>query len=230
MLDGAAVAGDPFEPELAAAAAGDRPSQQAMDAVDELLELDLVAPTERAPALPLPPPARAARRLRGDARRLAARRARAVRGGARRARRHGAGARAHHVERSAREGDVAAVAVLREAGEAAARLRAGERGALVRRRAAPAPAVRAGGASASSCCCARASALAATGRFAESHDALLESLALVPERRARAADQADADVRRASSTSSAATSEAHARLASGARRACPTPARPRRSR
>ena len=31
-------------------------------------------------------------------------------------------ARAHHVERSARQGDVAAVAILREAGEATARL------------------------------------------------------------------------------------------------------------
>ena len=44
VLDGASVAGDPFEPELAAAAA-DVSEQQAIDAIDELLERDLVRPT-----------------------------------------------------------------------------------------------------------------------------------------------------------------------------------------
>ena len=92
-----------------------------MDAVDELLQLDLVRDDRRAPALPLPPSARPARGLRGDAAgwRLGAHErcaeALAARGAP-------AAARAHHVERSAREGDVDAVAVLREAGEEAVRL------------------------------------------------------------------------------------------------------------
>jgi predicted ATPase len=41
VLEGAAVAGDPFEPELAAAAAATSDGA-AMDAVDELLRLDLI--------------------------------------------------------------------------------------------------------------------------------------------------------------------------------------------
>src|SRR3954447_24271285 len=41
VLEGASVAGDPFEPELAAAAS-DVSEQQAMEAVDELLDADLV--------------------------------------------------------------------------------------------------------------------------------------------------------------------------------------------
>ena len=45
VLEGAAVAGDPFEPELAAAAAG-CPETAAVDALDELLRRDLVRPTD----------------------------------------------------------------------------------------------------------------------------------------------------------------------------------------
>src|SRR5262249_52734505 len=45
VLKGAAVAGDPFEPELAAAAAATSEAA-AMDAVDELLQLDLIHPTD----------------------------------------------------------------------------------------------------------------------------------------------------------------------------------------
>ena len=41
MLEGAAVAGDPFEPELAAAATA-MSEAAAMDAIDESLRLDLV--------------------------------------------------------------------------------------------------------------------------------------------------------------------------------------------
>ena len=44
LLEGAAVAGDPFEPELAAAAAACRAGR--VDALDELLRLDLVRPTD----------------------------------------------------------------------------------------------------------------------------------------------------------------------------------------
>ncbi|HET7929225.1 MAG TPA: AAA family ATPase, partial [Actinomycetota bacterium] len=45
VLEGAAVAGDPFEPELAAVASGTSEAS-AMDAVDELLRLDLIRPTD----------------------------------------------------------------------------------------------------------------------------------------------------------------------------------------
>src|SRR6266536_4005719 len=167
VLEGAAVAGDPFEPELAAAAAA-MPEAAAIDAVDELLQLDLVRPTD------------VPRRFRF--RHPLVRRAiyEATRGGWRlgahercaealAARGATAAARAHHVERSAREGDLAAVAVLREAGETAARL-------------APASAARwfadalrllpqtAPAQERVELLVARAGALAATGQFADSRE------------------------------------------------------------
>src|SRR5207248_6139301 len=90
-----------------------------------------------------------------------------------------AAARAHHLQRSAREGDADAIAVLREAGENAVRLAPAsaaqwfadalrllphaaveERIELLRE---------------------RSGALTAVGRFADSHAALLEALAIVPE-------------------------------------------------
>jgi DNA-binding CsgD family transcriptional regulator/tetratricopeptide (TPR) repeat protein len=116
LLQGAAVAGDPFEPELAAAAGGVS-EQGAMDALDELVRIDLVRTTavprrfrfrhplvrsavyEGAPAgWLLGAHERAATALAAD------------------------GAppleRAHHVERSARHGDADAAAVLAAAGQA----------------------------------------------------------------------------------------------------------------
>ena len=45
VFEGAAVAGDPFEPELAAAAAA-MSEAATMDALDELLRLDLVRATD----------------------------------------------------------------------------------------------------------------------------------------------------------------------------------------
>ena len=45
LLEGAAVAGDPFESDLAAAAAA-MPETEAMDAIDQLLSLDLIRTTE----------------------------------------------------------------------------------------------------------------------------------------------------------------------------------------
>jgi hypothetical protein len=45
LLEGAAVAGDPFESELAAAAAGTS-DESTMDALDELVHLDLVRSTD----------------------------------------------------------------------------------------------------------------------------------------------------------------------------------------
>src|SRR5262249_33189465 len=91
-----------------------------------------------------------------------------------------AAARAHHVERSARQGDLAAVAALREAGEAAARLapesaarwfggalRLLPQGAPVRDR--------------GELLLARARALAAAGQFNRSHKTVLEEAgAIVP--------------------------------------------------
>jgi DNA-binding NarL/FixJ family response regulator len=87
-------------------------------------------------------------------------------------------ARAHHVELSARQGDAEAVAVLRAAGQAAAQRAPTTaarwfEGAL---RLLPAEAVEEG----VELLLARAGALAATGRFAESHAALLDSLRIVP--------------------------------------------------
>ena len=178
VLEGAAVAGDPFEPELAAAAAATSEAA-ATDAVDELLRLDLVRPTEvpRRFRFRHPLVRRAVYEATPGGWRLGAHErcagALVTRGAA-------AVARAHHVERSARAGDLAAVAVLREAGEQAARL-------------APASAARWFGAALRllpetapseervTLLLARAGALTATGQFADGHAALLAGLALVPD-------------------------------------------------
>ena len=117
VLEGAAVAGDPFEPELAAAAAG-MAETPAMESLDELVRRDLVRPTEVPRRFRFRHPlvrgavyeaAPAGWRLGAHERSAAAL---AERGAS-------AGERAHHVERSARSGDLAAVAVLSEAGDAA---------------------------------------------------------------------------------------------------------------
>jgi DNA-binding CsgD family transcriptional regulator/tetratricopeptide (TPR) repeat protein len=177
VLEGAAVAGDPFEPELAAAAAATSDSA-AIDAVDELLQLDLLHSTgvprrfrfrhplvRRAVYERTPSGWRLGAHER-CAEALAARGADAV-------------ARAHHVERSAREGDLAAVAVLREAGESAARL-APATGArwfagAVRLLPANTPAHER-----IELLLACAAAFGAGGDFLRSHEALLEALAAAP--------------------------------------------------
>ena len=172
MLEGAAVAGDPFEPDLAADAA-ETSEAAAMEAIDELLQLDLVRQTDVPRRLPFPAPARPSRAVYETTRggwRLGAHercaKALAARGAT-------AAARAHHVERSAREGDLTAVAVLREAGEEAARLAPASAarwfGAALRLLPETAPSE-----SASSLLLARAGSLAATGQFADSRFDLLD--------------------------------------------------------
>jgi DNA-binding CsgD family transcriptional regulator len=177
VFEGAAVAGDPFEPELAAAAAG-LPETTALDAVDELLRLDLVRVTDlpRRFRFRHPLVRRAAYEGTSAAWRVGAHErcasALAERGAT-------APARAHHIERSARQGDVEAVAALREAGEAAARL-APESAArwfagALRLLPSTAPMEDRIG-----LLLARGGALAAAGRFLESHEAVLEAAWIVP--------------------------------------------------
>lgn len=178
VLEGAAVAGDPFEPEMAAAAAATLEAST-LDSIDELLRLDLVRaadvprrfrfrhPLVRRAVYEATP---AAWRLGAHARCAEACEARGAT----------AAARAHHVERSARQGDVGAVAVLREAGEASARLApaSAERwfaGALrILPETAPAR-------ERVELLLARAGALAATGHFADSRQVLLEGMATIPD-------------------------------------------------
>lgn len=178
LLEGAAVAGDPFELELAAAAAG-VPEASVMEAIDELLNVDLLRTTDvpRRFRFRHPLVRRAVYEATAGGWRLGAHErsaeALASRGAA-------ASARAHHVERSAREGDTGAVAVLREAGDEAVRLAPAsaahwfaEALRLLPATARPEEHVE--------LLLARARALTAVGRFDDSHSALLDALAIVPE-------------------------------------------------
>ena len=177
VLEGAAVAGDPFELELAAAAAPVAEAA-AMGAIDELLRLDLVRSTDvpRRFRFRHPLVRRAVYEASPGGWRVGAHERGAEALGERGA---AAAARAHHVERSARQGDVASVAVLREAGEAAARLAPESAGrwfgAALRLLPQAAPAEERVG-----LLLERAKALAASGHFTGSHEALLEAIALVP--------------------------------------------------
>ncbi|RYP87724.1 LuxR family transcriptional regulator [Nocardioides guangzhouensis] len=178
VLEGAAVAGDPFEPELAAAASATSETST-LDAIDEFLRLDLVRTTDVPRRFRFRHPlvrravyeaSPAAWRLGAHARCAEACTARGAT----------AGVRAHHIERSAREGDLGAVAVLREAGEAAARLApaSAERWFAAALRILPqtAPAEERVG-----LLLARAGALAATGRFADARRVLLEGRTTIPD-------------------------------------------------
>src|SRR4051794_23637752 len=177
LLEGAAVAGDPFEPDLAAVAAGlDRTGAE--EGVDDLLALGVI----RSTAVP--------RRFRF--RHPLIRRAvyEAAPGGwllgahercARELARRGAApaVRAHHVEHAAAEGDTAAVALLRGAGAAAAS-RAPESaarwfGSALRLLPDSAPAEQRLG-----LLPARAGALAAIGQLAAARRDLLEGIELLP--------------------------------------------------
>ena len=177
VVEGAAVAGDPFEPELAAAAAGVA-EPEAVAALDELLGRDLVRTTDvpRRFRFRHPLVRRAIYEATAGGWRLAAHErcnaALAERGAP-------AAARAHHIEHAARYGDEAAIAVLREAGEETAlRTPAGAArwfAAALRLMPATAP-----DAERMTLLAALARAHAATGRLAEARDALLEAIALVP--------------------------------------------------
>src|SRR6185295_6125566 len=178
VLEGASVAGDPFEPELAAAAAATS-EPAAMDAIDELLLRDLVRNTEvpRRFRFRHPLIRRAVYEATPGGWRLGAHERCADLLAARGAT---AAARAHHVERSAREGDLAAVAVLREAGEGAARL-APESAAnwfadALRLLPATAPS-----GERIELLLARSAAQTAIGQFADSHSVLLDAVAIAPD-------------------------------------------------
>ena len=114
-LEGAAVAGDPFEPELAAAAAA-LAEAEVLSAIDELLEVDLIQVTDEPRSFRFRHPLvrRAVYEGAAGGWRLAAH-ARAADALADR----GAtpAQRAHHTERAARPGDMDAVDVLVEAAE-----------------------------------------------------------------------------------------------------------------
>ena len=178
VLEGAAVAGDPFEPELAAAAAATSETE-VFDAIDELLQLDLIRQTDvpRRFRFRHPLVRRAVYETTPGGWRLGAHErcaeALAARGAA-------VAARAHHVELSARQGDLDAVELLRKAGEATARLAPGTAarwfgGAL---RLLP-DAEPSDDRVELLLACARS--LAAAGHFEDSYEALLEATAVVPE-------------------------------------------------
>ena len=118
FLDAAAVAGEPFEPDLASAIAG-LSDLDGLAALDDLLAHDLVRPTDVPRRFGFRHPlvrsavyesTRGGWRLAAHARAAAAL---AARGAC-------AAERAHHVEQSAARGDEAAIALLLDAGHAAA--------------------------------------------------------------------------------------------------------------
>jgi DNA-binding CsgD family transcriptional regulator/tetratricopeptide (TPR) repeat protein len=178
MLEGAAVVGDPFELDLATEAAA-LTEAMAMESLDELMALDLVRHTSvpRRFEFRHPLVRHAVYEAMPGGWRLAAHKrsaeALATRGAQ-------VAARAHHLAQSAPHGDLAAVAVLFDAGEAAARL-------------APASAARwfaqalrllpltAPSEQRVQLLYARGKALTAAGHFADSHDCLLEAIAIVPD-------------------------------------------------
>jgi len=177
FLNGASVAGDPFEPELAAAAAtvDDR---EAVDALDQLLARDLVRPTEVPRRFRFRHPlvrravydaAPGGWRLDAHARCAAELEERGA----------SPAARAHHVEHAARAGDLEAIAVLRDAGLAST-LRAPSNaahwfGAALRLLPDSAPIEER-----AALLMARGAALAATGHLLEARADLLETIGLAP--------------------------------------------------
>ena len=178
LAEASAVAGDPFDLDLAIATAA-MDDRAALPALDELLGQDLVRPADVPRRFRFRHPL--VRRAVYGACPLGARlRAHERTAGALAARGAPPAARAHHVEHAARPGDLEAVAVLREAGLATAG-RAPESAArwfgialgLLPEDARPGDRVE--------LLTALAGAHAATGRFEDSRAALLESIALTPD-------------------------------------------------
>jgi ATP/maltotriose-dependent transcriptional regulator MalT len=177
VLEGAAVAGDPFEPELAAAAA-DLPDAAVIDAVDELLGVDLVRPTDvpRRFRFRHPLVRRAVYGATAAGWRLGAHERCAAMLAARGA---SAAERAHHVERSAREGDVEAAALLRDAGEQSVRLAPGSAANWFAEALRLLP--QASTQERVELLFEQSGALTAAGRYSDSHAALLDALATAPD-------------------------------------------------
>ncbi|HEU4657702.1 MAG TPA: AAA family ATPase [Capillimicrobium sp.] len=177
VLDGASVAGDPFDVDLAAAAA-DLPEPDVLDAVDELGAADFVRPTDvpRRFRFRHPIVRRAVYEATPGGWRIAAHarlaRALAERGAT-------ATARAHHVERSARPGDLDAVTILRQAGDES-RARAPATAARWYEAALRLLPASAGSGERVALLLPAAQALTATGRFARAHELLLEALEIAP--------------------------------------------------
>ncbi|HEX8104146.1 MAG TPA: AAA family ATPase [Solirubrobacteraceae bacterium] len=178
VLEGAAVAGDPFEPELAAAAA-DVTEGDAVDAIDELLRIEFLRSTDVPSRFRFRHPLvrRAVYEAAPAGWRLGAHErvgsALTARGGA-------LAVRAHHAERSARQGDAGSVTLLRAAGDqAAARAPASAArwyASALRLLSDAAPdeeRIR--------LLLERAKALAALGRLGESHAVLEDCLAVTPD-------------------------------------------------
>jgi DNA-binding CsgD family transcriptional regulator len=115
LLRGAAVAGDPFEPELAAETAG-LAERDVVGHLDDLLQRDIIRVTDspRRFCFRHPIVRRAVYEAAGAGWRLQAHRRIAA---VLEARGAAAAARAHHIERSARVGDTASAAILVQAGQ-----------------------------------------------------------------------------------------------------------------
>ena len=179
VFEGAAVAGDPFELELAAAAAG-IPEATAINAVDDLLKLGLLRSTDAPRRFRFRHPLVRRAAYEGA---LPGWRVRAHQRCADALARRGASAsaRAHHIERSARCGDRAAIDLLRKAGDDSLRLAPASSarwfGAALRLIPDGAPAE-----DLVDLHLARAGALAASGHFNESHGTLLAAIDLVTDR------------------------------------------------
>lgn len=176
-LEGAAVVGDPFEPELAAAAAA-MSEPATLAGLDELLRRDLARPTDvpRRFRFRHPLVRRAVYEASPGGWRLTAHERSAAALAARGA---SAASLAHHVEQAGRQGDREAVAVLRRAGDAlASRAPAGAArwfGAALRLLPDSA-----GWQERVDLLTTLAGAQAATGQFEDARAALLEAIDLVP--------------------------------------------------
>ncbi len=177
FAEAAAVAGDPFELDLAVAAAGvDEP--EALDSIDVLTARDLVRPGEvpRRFGFRHPLVRSAVYESTAAGIRLTAHGRAAAALGERGA---PASSRAHHVAQSARHGDIAAAKVLREAGEATAQ-RAPASAAQWFEIALGLLPASAPAEERVELLMALAGAKAATGRFEDARAALLESIELTP--------------------------------------------------